>query len=47
LVNLGHSAISSRLPEELKPLNRDYSPIILSPEDADEFRVVGEFVGVI
>ena len=32
---------------ELKPLNKDYSPIVLSPEDADEFRVIGEFVGVL
>ena len=32
---------------ELKPLNRDYTPIILTPEDADEFRVIGEFVGVL
>ena len=32
---------------ELKPLNKDYNPIILSSEDADEFRVIGEFVGVL
>lgn len=32
---------------ELKPLNKDYNPIILTPEDADEFRVIGEFVGVL
>lgn len=32
---------------ELKPLNHDYNPIILTPEDADEFRVIGEFVGVL
>lgn len=32
---------------ELKPLNHEYSPIILTPDDADEFRVIGEFVGVI
>lgn len=32
---------------ELKPLNRDYNPIILTPEDADDFRVIGEFVGIL
>jgi hypothetical protein len=32
---------------ELKPLNRDYNPIIITPDDGDEFRVIGEFVGVI
>lgn len=32
---------------ELKPLNRDYNPIIITPEDGDEFQVVGEFVGVL
>lgn len=32
---------------ELKPLNHDYNPIVLTPEDADEFRVIGEFVGVL
>lgn len=32
---------------ELKPLNHDYSPIILTPEDADDFRVIGEFVGIL
>ena len=32
---------------ELKPLNHDYSPIVLTPDDADEFRVIGEFVGVL
>ena len=32
---------------ELKPLNRDYSPIILTPDDGDEFNVIGEFVGVL
>lgn len=32
---------------ELKPYNKDYNPIIITTEDGDEFRVVGEFVGVI
>lgn len=32
---------------ELKPLNKDFNPIILTLEDADEFRVIGEFVGVL
>ena len=32
---------------ELKPLNSDYSPIIITPDDGDEFRVIGEFVGVL
>ena len=32
---------------ELIPLNKDYNPIILSPDEADEFRVIGEFVGVL
>ena len=32
---------------ELKPLNRDYNPIVITPDDADEFRVIGEFVGVL
>lgn len=30
----------------LKPKNPDYSPIIIKEEDADEFRIVGEFIGV-
>lgn len=29
---------------ELIPLNKDYNPIILTPDDGDEFRVIGEFV---
>ena len=29
---------------ELRPLNKDYNPIILTPDDGDEFRVIGEFV---
>lgn len=32
---------------ELLPLNKDYNPIIINAEDAEEFRVIGEFVGVI
>ena len=32
---------------ELKPLNKDYNPIILTPDDGDEFRVIGEFVCVL
>ena len=31
----------------LIPLNKDYETITLTPEDGDEFRVVGEFVGII
>ena len=35
--------------EEIKllPLNKDYNPIIIHEEEAEEFRVIGEFVGVI
>lgn len=32
---------------ELKPLNHDYNSIILTPDDGDEFQVVGEFVRVL
>ena len=32
---------------ELKPLNNDYNPIIITPDDGEDFRVIGEFVGVI
>jgi phage repressor protein C with HTH and peptisase S24 domain len=32
---------------ELTPLNKDYNSIVIAPEDGEEFRVVGEFVGVI
>ena len=32
---------------ELIPLNKDYNPIIIDVEDAEEFRVIGELVGVI
>jgi len=32
---------------ELIPLNKDYNPIIINTEDAEEFRVIGEFVGVL
>jgi phage repressor protein C with HTH and peptisase S24 domain len=32
---------------ELKPQNSDYNSIIITPEDGDEFQVVGELVGVL
>ena len=32
---------------ELIPLNKDYNPIIINVEDAEDFSVIGEFVGVI
>lgn len=32
---------------ELKPLNPDYNTIIITPEDGEEFQVVGELVGVL
>ena len=32
---------------ELNPFNKDYNSIIITPENGEEFRVVGEFVGVI
>ena len=32
---------------ELKPFNKDFESIIITPEDGDDFRVIGEFVGVI
>lgn len=31
----------------LRPKNSEYNPIIISEEDAEEFRIVGEFVGII
>jgi len=31
----------------LKPFNRDYNPIELTPEDIDTFRIIGGFVGII
>lgn len=31
----------------LEPKNPDYNPIIINEEDADEFRIVGEFVGIV
>lgn len=31
----------------LEPLNKDYTPISIHPEDADEFQIIGEFVGVL
>ena len=35
--------------EEIKliPLNSDYEPITITSEDAEDFRVVAEFVGVL
>lgn len=32
---------------DLIPLNKAYNPIIINAEDAEEFRVIGEFVGVL
>ncbi len=32
---------------ELQPLNPEYQTIYVSPEDADDIRIIGEFVGVI
>lgn len=32
---------------ELIPFNKEYNSIIITPEDGEEFRVVGEFVGVL
>ena len=32
---------------QLEPLNKDYRPIVISREDAEDIRVVGEFVSVI
>jgi hypothetical protein len=32
---------------ELLPLNKDYNPIIINAEEAEDFRVIGELVGVI
>ena len=31
----------------LHPKNPDYSPIIIEEENADEFRIVGEFIGIL
>ena len=31
----------------LKPLNKEYNPIVLTPDDIDDFRIVGEFLGVL
>lgn len=31
----------------LQPRNHDYSPIIIEAEAADEFRIIGEFVGTL
>ena len=32
---------------ELKPLNKDFNPIIINAEEAEDFRVIGEFVDVV
>ena len=32
---------------ELKPLNKDYNPIVINAEEAEDFRVIGEFIGVV
>ena len=32
---------------KLKPLNQDFSPIVLNEGEADDFRVIGEFLGVV
>ena len=32
---------------ELRPFNPDYKPIILTPEDIDDFRIVGGFVAIL
>jgi len=31
----------------LLPKNSIYSPIVIEEENADEFRIVGEFIGVL
>ena len=31
----------------LKPLNQDYKPIVLEEDEADDFRVIGEFLGTL
>lgn len=31
----------------LQPLNKAYNPIVLTPDDIDDFRIVGEFLGVL
>jgi phage repressor protein C with HTH and peptisase S24 domain len=32
---------------ELIPFNKEYNSIVITPDDGDEFRVIGEFVGVV
>lgn len=32
---------------ELLPLNKDYTPIVINAEEAEDFRVIAEFVGII
>ena len=29
------------------PKNSNYSPIIIEEENADEFRIIGEFIGIL
>jgi hypothetical protein len=31
----------------LSPLNPEFSPIVLSPKDAEDFRVTAEFIAVL
>ena len=31
----------------LEPKNKDYTPIVIDEAEADDFRVIGEFIGVI
>jgi SOS-response transcriptional repressor LexA len=31
----------------LSPINREYSPIVIPPQDAEAFRTIAEFVGVL
>ena len=31
----------------LSPLNKDFEPIVIQPEEADDFRVVAELISVI
>lgn len=32
---------------ELTPFNNDYNPIVINAEEAEDFRVIGEFIGVV
>ena len=31
----------------LTPKNQDYNPIFINEEDAEDFRIIGEFEGII